>query len=454
MWGWYANQWYPPLMGAWSKLKLGWTNVVHVAGAETHKFMLGPACTHGEILYIDHRLKDGEYFLVEYRFPCGFDTELSHHSSWMKDRSGGAIWHIDESGLLNNIDYYSEGIPANGESLQHYKVALVQGDGNFNMETPDLAYTDLGNKGDRTDLFMNCDYDCGKAKKIDNSGTTKADGTFIVEPSTRGYAGGQMYDTGITIEVGGYAATMAFTVTLEGDDPEPNIFPGIDPSTGDSPGPGSASDVPSSKPSLAPSTSPSKRPTVARSAIPSSSPSDRPSKVASQSPSGGPSSPPSDAPSSMPSLAPSTSPSNRPTVARSNVPSPAPSTLAPVELVEGPTIVFIDPEMKHNEVEHEDAWEEKFGTHEILASDDDIAAYKEHFGFNDIPPKDELTAENLQAELLNIPINCQKRDNQFIVSYIGCGKNPTNPKFKDCGFFAEQGRKTAKFCPLLDIDPL
>ena len=110
--------------------------------------------------------------------------------------------------------------------------------------------------------------------------------------------------------------------------------------------------------------------------------------------------------------------------------------------------------MKHNEVEHEDAWEEKFGTHEILASDDDIAAYKEHFGFNDIPPKDELTAENLQAELLNIPINCQKRDNQFIVSYIGCGKNPTNPKFKDCGFFAEQGRKTAKFCPLLDIDPL
>ena len=105
--------------------------------------------------------------------------------------------------------------------------------------------------------------------------------------------------------------------------------------------------------------------------------------------------------------------------------------------------------MKHNEVEHEDAWEAKFGTHDILNSGVAIAAYKEHYNINDIPAKDELTADNIQAELLNIPINCQKRDSQFIVSYKGVGRNPTNSKSKHCGWFTE---KNAKFCPLLDLD--
>ena len=135
---------------------------------------------------------------------------------------------------------------------------------------------------------------------------------------------------------------------------------------------------------------------------------------------------------------------------RSEVPSPAPSTPAPVELVGEPTYGFTDPEMKHNELEDEDAWETKFGTHDILDTDDAIAAYKEHYEITDSPDHyTDLTEENTQTELLNIPINCQKRDNQFIVSYKGVGRNPTNPKFKHCEWFK---KKNTKFCPLLDLD--
>ena len=222
MWGWYFNQWYPPLLGAWSKLKLGWGNVVHVKGEGKHTFQLGPACTSETIPYVDHRMKEGEYFLLEYRFPCGFDMELTHHNDWKRDRTGLAIWHIDESGLQKEVNFQSEGIP--GKSKLHYAVALVQGDGAFNLET---SINDGGNKGDSYDLFMDCkDYDCGKSKKIDNNGITKANGSRLSEPSTKGYAGGTQYENGITFEVGGYAAKLSLTITLAGKDSDPNKFPG------------------------------------------------------------------------------------------------------------------------------------------------------------------------------------------------------------------------------------
>jgi hypothetical protein len=230
MWGWNGDQWYPPLMGSWSKLKLGWNNIIHVKGAGTYTFTMGPACTSADTYYVDHRLKDGEYFLLEYRFPCGFDKDFAH-KDWQKDRSGLALWHVDESGLQPEVNYQSEGIP--GKSKLHYAVALVQGDGLFHLEKESSAG---GNKGDTGDLLMDCKgYKCGKAKRIDNTGITGVDGKKLPEPSTKGYAGGTSYDTGITFEVGAYGATLPLTITLEGTDPEPNTFPGVN-KKGSSPG--------------------------------------------------------------------------------------------------------------------------------------------------------------------------------------------------------------------------
>jgi hypothetical protein len=220
MWGWYGDQWYPPLMGAWSKLKLGWGNIVSVKGKGKHFFQLKPSAKSGTILYVDHRMKEGEYFLLEYRYPEGFDVKLAHHNDRKKDRSGLAIWHVDESRLQKDVNFQSPGIP--GKSNLHYKVALIQGDGEFNLER---STNDGGNKGDSFDLLMDC-KDCGKSKKIDNSGITKANGNKLAEPSTKGYAGGTQYVNGITIEVGGYVYNLSVTITLEGNDPDPNKFPG------------------------------------------------------------------------------------------------------------------------------------------------------------------------------------------------------------------------------------
>jgi hypothetical protein len=167
-------------------------------------------------------MKEGEYFLLEYRFPCGFDVKLAHHNDWKRDRSGLAIWHVDESGLQKDVNFQSPGIP--GRSNVHYMVALVQGDGSFNLER---SINDGGNKGDSFDLLMDCkDYDCGKSKKIDNSGITQANGSKLAEPSTKGYAGGTKYENGITFEVGGYTPILSVTITLEGNDSDPNKFPG------------------------------------------------------------------------------------------------------------------------------------------------------------------------------------------------------------------------------------
>lgn len=208
MWGWYGNQWYPPLMGAWCRMKLGWVKVKHVTASKD--VAVGPACANNKIYKIDHNMQEGEYFLIEYRFPCGFDGELTHHSyDWTKDRSGAALWHVDESGLLD-IDYTSEGIPSGGSSPVHYEVSMIQADGNFDLETG-------ANKGDRFDLFMAGDYAniLNKSYKISNSGITKNSGDTLPEPNTNSYASGQEKPTGITLTFGGYAYDLPLSITLQ-----------------------------------------------------------------------------------------------------------------------------------------------------------------------------------------------------------------------------------------------
>lgn len=103
----------PAHFDAWSKTFLGWVKpdvkkanetAVAVPQVETNKSIL-KLWTKGE--------PAGEYFLVENRQKIGFDAYLPG--------SGLLIWHIDES-------------RSNNDDQSHYKVAVEQADGAFQLE--------------------------------------------------------------------------------------------------------------------------------------------------------------------------------------------------------------------------------------------------------------------------------------------------------------------------------
>ncbi|VAX32635.1 hypothetical protein MNBD_NITROSPIRAE02-384 [hydrothermal vent metagenome] len=127
----------PAHMSAWSKYRLGWVTPTLVtdslinefidaaaAGADVYQLLPGSPAT------------GGEYFLVEnrYRVSGTFDEGLPGE--------GLAIWHIDESRPDNNIECY----PPKDCSKNHYKVSVVQADGNWDLEKGN-------NSGDNGDLY-------------------------------------------------------------------------------------------------------------------------------------------------------------------------------------------------------------------------------------------------------------------------------------------------------------
>ena len=80
-----------------------------------------------------------EYFLIENRQPSEYDRGLELISSGI---GGLAIWHIDDSKTSNNAECY----PPNNCMVNHYRVALEQADGLWNLEKNN-------NPGDTGDLF-------------------------------------------------------------------------------------------------------------------------------------------------------------------------------------------------------------------------------------------------------------------------------------------------------------
>ncbi|WP_446012098.1 M6 family metalloprotease domain-containing protein [Candidatus Electrothrix sp.] len=113
----------PAHFSAWCKYKLGWVKPTVVTGtlvnesinaasrqADVYQFLPGSPST------------GGEYFLIENRLQDGFDIGLPG--------SGLAIWHIDEA----KEDNTQECETATGCPVKHYKVALEQADGQFDLE--------------------------------------------------------------------------------------------------------------------------------------------------------------------------------------------------------------------------------------------------------------------------------------------------------------------------------
>lgn len=130
----------PVHLCAWSKYALGWIEPVQVTETLINE-AIDPVSTFDDVYqFFPNRDTDRqEYYLIENRQKIGFDAGLPG--------SGLAIWHIDEArASQRNKDNAYECAPPDDCTDTHYRVALVQADGYWDLEA---GY----NRGDRGDLY-------------------------------------------------------------------------------------------------------------------------------------------------------------------------------------------------------------------------------------------------------------------------------------------------------------
>ncbi|MFN0009453.1 MAG: M6 family metalloprotease domain-containing protein [Planctomycetota bacterium] len=183
-WGFDGSQHYPSHMSPWAKAKLGWISPqLILPGAH-----VAPQVEFNPTVFrIDSGYPPGEYLLVENRQKVGFDLQIP--------QGGLAIWHVDESqgSLSQNSPNNEEGFPGQGGwpgNDLHYRNALLQADGFYNMEQNQ-------GRGDGGDVYRS-----GGVAAL-NSGTT---------PNTNAYQGGTIVTSENSIGgIGASSANMAFT---------------------------------------------------------------------------------------------------------------------------------------------------------------------------------------------------------------------------------------------------
>ncbi len=185
-WGLMANDWGddgsqqpPPLMSAWSKMQLGWatTSDLYTPGPYTLVDSF-----HSDLVY---QVTDGfpadEYLLVENRRRKNENNEVVDNIPDFGD--GLVIYHIDDSAGYDIEGYPGQpGWPENGN---HYRVAVLQADGNYDLEKGI-------NRGDSGDAY--------RAGHVDSIGPATM-------PGTDSYQAGIVHSTGHTIRAIGAAGT-------------------------------------------------------------------------------------------------------------------------------------------------------------------------------------------------------------------------------------------------------
>ena len=181
-WGFDGSQLYPPQMDPWSKIELGWASLTTLSNDCSANSLLSrtqslkPSYSNHEYFKIEQGFPTGEndeYLVVENRQAIGYDQKIP--------REGILIWHIDNKKSSNNND---EGYPGQSgfpENNRHYRVALLQADGDYDLEKGT-------NSGDAGDVF--------RASGKSSLGPRSAEGGF---PNTDSYQDGNIISTGITI---------------------------------------------------------------------------------------------------------------------------------------------------------------------------------------------------------------------------------------------------------------
>ncbi len=178
-WDFDGTQYCPPNFSPWSKTQLGWYSpqIINASG----EYTVRSAEQFPDVYKITQGFPNGEYLLVENRQNSGFDCTLP--------QGGLAIWHIDEA-----ADHLTEGFPGQRnwpENGNHYQVALLQADGNYDMEQN-------VNRGDAADVFH------GQGNDAINVGPGG-------HPNTDAYQSGNINQTGNAItSISNSGATMTF----------------------------------------------------------------------------------------------------------------------------------------------------------------------------------------------------------------------------------------------------
>ncbi|MFP6582803.1 MAG: M6 family metalloprotease domain-containing protein [Candidatus Hydrogenedentota bacterium] len=184
-WGFDGSQLHPPHFSAWSKIQLGWVTPTVIAAPGVYN---APQVeTNATVYRIDQGFPSGEYLLIENRQPVGFESVMP--------QGGLAIYHIDDNAGYNTQGYPTQsGWPENGN---HYKVALLQADGAYELERGGFG------RGDSGDV-----YHAGGISSL----------TPETTPNTDAYQSGNVYYTGNTItNIAASSANMSFQVDF-GDD--------------------------------------------------------------------------------------------------------------------------------------------------------------------------------------------------------------------------------------------
>ena len=177
-WDFNGTQRCPPHFSPWSKTFLGWYTPTVIS--QPGQYTINQAETNPQAYRIDTGFSSGEYLLIENRQNAGFDCTIP--------QGGVAIWHIDDNAGYNTEGFPGQaGWPANGN---HYRVALLQADGLYNLEK--------NNRGDSGDMH--------RAGGVD----AIAPGPGVY-PNTDTYKGGVITQTGITISnISASSASMTF----------------------------------------------------------------------------------------------------------------------------------------------------------------------------------------------------------------------------------------------------
>jgi M6 family metalloprotease-like protein len=178
-WGFDGSQLHPPHLSAWCKTQLGWVTPTVISSGP---FSLTQVETSPSVYKITAGYPSNEYLLVENRQPAGMESDIP--------QGGLAVWHIDENQADNNNEGYpgQSGWPTNNK---HYKIALLQADGLFQMEKG-------SNRGNSGDMFRG-----GGVSAI----------TPATVPDTNCYQGGVVTSSNNSISnIGSSGASMSFTL--------------------------------------------------------------------------------------------------------------------------------------------------------------------------------------------------------------------------------------------------
>jgi M6 family metalloprotease-like protein len=142
-WGFDSSQQYPSHMSAWAKQYAGWLTPETIYPSTTAVHTLDNLEDFPAAMRIDSGYPIGEYLLLENRQTTGFDAVLPEE--------GLLVYHVDESkgtfGANNvNTDQGYPGQPGWPGNNNHYRVAILQADGAYDLEIGN-------NRGDAFDIY-------------------------------------------------------------------------------------------------------------------------------------------------------------------------------------------------------------------------------------------------------------------------------------------------------------